>query len=203
MLITNDHKYRSGLLRTVEDIVSHRLGPKTDLIHLHINLNNPHQGIQGKIALSGLHNCNGLGHGPNGEILLTDAAGGILHICTLDPSHRIRSQSSLQLDTTIDNPSSYASTLDSKRGYLLAGLTKAYNLPRTNRDPQGIEPTIVWYIPIDGSQLGKPKVLFKDDGHALRSASVAVLVDDEDKGERWLFVTGSNSEGVIAVKVQL
>lgn len=199
ILVTNDHKYRSGLLRVLEDVVSHRLGPKTDLIHLRFELDGRPDDVHGTVALKGLHNCNGLGHGPNGQFLLTDAAGGVLHLGSVDAASQVHLESSIQLDSTIDNPSYYASSLDSKTGYVLAGLAQAYKLPNTNRNAKGLEPPIVWYVPMGG----KPKVLFQDDGHLLRSASTAVIVDDESLGERWLFVTGFHSEAIVAVKVEL
>ena len=130
---------------------------------------------------------------------MTDAVGGVLHICSMDASSQIRLESSIQLDSTIDNPSYYDSKLDSEAGYVLAGLARAYTLPKTNRDPNGLEPAIVWYVPVKG----KPRVLFQDDGRVMRSASTAVIVNDEGAGERWLFVTGFHSEAIVAVKVEL
>ncbi|GHJ87055.1 hypothetical protein NliqN6_3457 [Naganishia liquefaciens] len=200
ILVTNDHKYRSGAMRMLEDVVSHRWGPKTDLVRLGFRLDGYQQGdVVGTIALSGLHNCNGLGHGPNGQVLLTDAAGGVLHVCSWDAYAGLGIDSSIQLESTIDNPSYYASKFDSEAGYVLAGLARAYTLPRTNRDPNGLEPAIVWYVPLGGS----PRILFQDDGRVLRSASTAVIVDDEHSRERWLFVTGFHAEAIVAVKIEL
>lgn len=195
LLVTNDHKHRSGPLRTVEDIITHPLGPQTDLIHLRFSLESPD--VEASIALDGLHNCNGLGHGPSGQLMLVDASGGILHLGTSSP---ISLTTSIPFETTIDNPSFYTSVIDSQTGYLNAGLPQAHTLSATARNASSTEPSIVWYLPLNSTT---PKVLFHDDGRLLRSASAAVIVDDAVHRDRWLFATGFLSEGIVAMRVAL
>lgn len=210
LLVTNDHKHRDGFLRHIEDVISHSLAPKTDIVHLDVDLNegaqDDEQGVKATVALDGLHNGNGLGHGPNGQVLLGDAAGGVLHLGTLEtsPTPTLRLQASIQLDSTIDNPSYYQSKDGLTSGYILAGLAKAHTLSSTNRDAHGKDPVIVWYVPRTGAtEVGKARVLFADDSTVLRSASAAVMVDDESGKTKWLFVTGFLSEAMVAVKVGL
>lgn len=195
LLVTNDHAHRAGLLRTVEDIVTHPLGPKTSLVHVSFSLDSPR--VDARVALDGLHNCNGLGHGPSGQLLLVDAAGGILHLGTPNPPSL---HTSIPHATTLDNPSFYASTLDASQGYLNAGLTAAHTLATSARNATALDPSIVWYLAFNSTT---PKVLFHDDGARLRTASAAVIVDDEATRERWLFATGFLSEAMVAMPVEV
>ena len=208
LLVTNDHKHRDGFLRHIEDVVSHSLAPKTDIIHLEVDLkqgaNDDEQGVKATVAIAGLHNGNGLGHGPNGQVLLGDAAGGVLHLGSLEttPSPKLRLQASVRLESAIDNPSYFESKDGQHRGYILAGLSKAHTLASTVRDARGKDPVIVWYVPRTATGVDKPRILFKDDSWVLRSASAAVIVED-DKADTWLFVTGFLSEAMVAVRVEL
>ncbi|KAI5450293.1 hypothetical protein NCC49_003204 [Naganishia albida] len=212
LLVTNDHKHRDGFLRHVEDVVSHALAPKTDIVHLDVDLvqgattddDDDERGAKATIAIDGLHNGNGLGHGPHGQVLLGDAAGGILHLGTLErsPSPRLLLQHRIRLDSTIDNPSYFASRDGTTSGYVLAGLSQAHTLAGNVRDARGKDPVIVWYVPRTETGVERPRVLFKDDSSVLRSASAAVIVEDET-GDKWLFVTGFLSHAMVAVKVEL
>jgi hypothetical protein len=236
LLVTNDHKYRAGFLRTVEDLVSHPLGPKSDVVRVQFTVDlggaagkageegadgkerqesgEMERGVSATIVARGLHNPNGLGHGPDGEILLVDAAGGVLYFGSLT-SHtntplsttgisavaaKLILNRSVSFPSTIDNPSSYTSTINpTKKGIINAGLTAAHTLSTSARDPSGVDPSIIYYLPHDSST---PQVIFRDDGRVLRSASAAVLVDDEE-GETWCFGTGFISEGIVAMRVVL
>jgi hypothetical protein len=164
-------------------------------------------GVEATIVANGLHNPNGLGHGPDGEILLVDAAGGVLYFGSLtsdtssaDAAKLILNRS-VSFPSTIDNPSSYISSINpSKKGILNAGLTAAHTLSTSARDPSGVDPSIIYYLPHDSST---PQVIFQDKGgRVLRSASAAVLVDDSS-GETWCFGTGFISEGIVAMRVGL
>lgn len=227
LLVTNDHRYRAGFLRTLEDLISHPLGPKSDVVRVTFPIpiehgsqarNAQHAGLEdgleggvvARIVGSGLHNPNGLGHGPDGEILLVDAAGGVLCFGSLtssdDPNPAVLILNrSVSFPSTIDNPSPYTSLHNpSKKGILNAGLTAAHTLSTSARDPSGNDPSIIYYLPSDSSV---PRVLFKDEGgRLLRSASAAVCLDlekEEEEGGTWCFGTGFISEGIVGMRVVL
>ncbi|MCJ1401531.1 hypothetical protein MMC11_004746 [Xylographa trunciseda] len=214
ILVTNDHYYRSGLLRTYEEIGWQSLAPWTDLIALSLtdpyattDNGNDTTGVTASVARKGIHNNNGLGHGrAPGEILINDASGGMLVVAQLDP---FRTIGSVQLPCTLDNPTYFAdpyaaSTGRDASGYVLAGLALAAKFPK------GDDPVMVWLVQPEGK--GKvewsQKLIFQDDGKALRSASTAVLVaidpaDNGGKKQAWLFVTGPLSFGVVVSRVDL
>jgi hypothetical protein len=197
------------------------VGPKCDVLRLRFDLDlgagsmgealeESERGVDGTVVLAGIHNPNGLGHGPDAEILLVDAAGGILHIGFLasktpkptdtNTKSALILNRSISFPTTIDNPSFYHSTISNQKGYINAGLTAEHTLSRTARDPKGTDPSIIYYLAHASST---PKVLFQDDGGTLRTASAAVLVNDAVKRETWMFATGFLSDEIVSVRTRL
>ncbi|MCJ1281307.1 hypothetical protein MMC26_000626 [Xylographa opegraphella] len=213
-LVTNDHYYRSGLLRSYEDIGWEALAPWTDLIALSItdlDATNDTDAVTASVARKGIHNNNGLGHGRvPGEVLINDASAGVLVVAQLDP---FRFSGSVQLPCTLDNPSYFADpyaaqTASDASGYVLAGLAEAAKFPK------GDNPVMVWLVQpaATNDATGKvewtQKLIFQDDGKVLRTASTAVLVgidpaENEGRKQAWLFVTGPLSLGVAVSRVDL
>ncbi|MCJ1431034.1 hypothetical protein MMC27_000384 [Xylographa pallens] len=213
-LVTNDHYYRSGLLRSYEDIGWEALAPWTDLIALSLtdlHATNDTAAVTASIARKGIHNNNGLGHGRNpGEVLINDASAGLLVVAQLDP---FRFSGSVQLPCTLDNPSYFADPYAAQTGrdasgYVLAGLAEAAKFPK------GDDPVMVWLVQPAGVNDAQGKVewtqklIFQDNGKALRSASTAVLVgidpvENAGKKQAWLFVTGPLSLGLVVSKIDL
>jgi hypothetical protein len=80
VLVTNYHKDRSGILQTVEKLVTGPLGSKSDVVRLGFNLDLGSESVEGvkeserrvggKIVLEGMHNPNDIGHGPEGYYIL-------------------------------------------------------------------------------------------------------------------------------------
>jgi len=224
--VSNDHYYRSGLMRAIEDLYFN--AKWTDTIHLEFDLKTASDsaaGVKASVALDRMHNNNGLGHGrtPN-EILVVSCIDGVTHIGDIGPAGNITLRESISVDSNVDNPfyfqDPYAQSSGADRsGFILPGLTRAIDLARTTRDPEGISAVMVWFSqPKAGGKAGAPtqwesRLLFEDDGSRIRSASAAVLVaigpESEDgqaaDGVRkaWLFVTGFQSKNIIAVKVDL
>jgi len=208
--ITNDHFYRDGPMRLLEDLWSS--AKWTTVIHVQITdlRAKDSAGLDASVAHSGLWNNNGLGHGrTDDEIVISSAVGGELYVSERHVNNTISIKSIIPFDTVADNPSFYAdpyrTEADDASGYVVAGITQALYLAKTAKDPDGINPSQVWYArPMaDGWE---KKLLFEDDGSRIRSASAAVLVPIEpEKGQKkaWLFVTGFLSEKMIAVKVDL
>ncbi|KAJ6111639.1 hypothetical protein N7523_007700 [Penicillium sp. IBT 18751x] len=208
--VTNDHFYRDGHMRLIED-----LWPSarwTTVIHVQLTdlQAKDSAGLEASVAHSGLWNNNGLGHGrTEDEIVISSAIGGELYVSTRHPNHTISIKSTVPFDTVTDNPSFFAdphrTDTDDASGYVVAGVTQGLYLAKTAKDPDATESSQVWYARPKGDGWEK-KLLFEDDGSRIRSASAAVLVPLEpEQGQKkaWLFVTGFLSEKMIAVKVDL
>ncbi|GAB0138282.1 hypothetical protein EsDP_00006519 [Epichloe bromicola] len=235
--VTNDHYYREGLLRQVETLFS---GARwSNVVYVEFAgvtdgaafRDHDHGGVKASVAISGLHNSNGLGHGPTpDEVLLVSCASGRIHVGEISPAgngggnggngpRTIRIRETVEFDSVVDNPSwfrdPYAQKGRDLSGMVSAGLTRAVDLPRLSEDGSGAGGVMVWMANpplVDESQGNKTqwqkKLLFEDDSSRIRTASAAVLVaidPAEEKGERkaWLFVTGFLSKNMVAVKVRL
>ncbi|KAK4181534.1 hypothetical protein QBC36DRAFT_84372 [Triangularia setosa] len=216
--LTNDHFYTGhSVMRMLEDVY---YGAKwTDTVHMKLDslapIKTSHAGVTASVALSGIHNNNGLGHGRSeDEILISQAASGTLHIAQLPPkdgsNHNITILDTLEVESVVDNPSFFKDPLatgpsDDRSGFLLPGVSKAATLAETSRDPAGKDPVIVYYAkPVAGvkAQQWDTKVIFEDDSSSIRSASAAVLIS-LGKSKARLFVTGFVSANVIALEVDL
>ncbi|OGE54599.1 hypothetical protein PENARI_c006G05618 [Penicillium arizonense] len=211
--VTNDHFYREGAMRHVEDVWSS--AKWSSIIHVQLPTNTKDTEIQASVALAGLWNNNGLGHGrTTNEMIISSAIGGELYIATPDSNHSLSISESIAFDTVTDNPSyyvdPYATSGDDVSGVVVAGISRGIRLPVTAKDPDGIDPVQVWYARPSGSGVGagwEKRLLFEDDGMRIRTASAAVLVPVEMNGDgvkrAWLFVTGFMSERMVAVQVEL
>ncbi|MCJ1478612.1 hypothetical protein MMC13_007293 [Lambiella insularis] len=226
--LTNDHHYRSGPLRSIEEIAGQPLGAWSDIIHISLSslsATDPSASLTATTAYSPLHNPNGLGHGANAsDILIVRAGAGVLvhaSVAASDP-HGIKLQllESTQLGSTLDNPSYYADPYasapgapDDASGYVLAGLAQAHSLAGDETTPGALDPVMVWLVqPNRGRNGGNEKwykrLVFQDDGRKIRTASAAVLtgIDPRENGGRkqaWLWVTGFLSEGMVATRIDI
>ncbi|KAE8154847.1 hypothetical protein BDV25DRAFT_147095 [Aspergillus avenaceus] len=229
--VTNDHYYRDGAMRLVEDVAYGKLAPWTDLIHLTIadpitqTLSGKGEvddaaGVVGTVANKGIHNNNGLGHGKvPSEIMICRTAIGQLLLAEVESpsSPRLKINETIQLPCTLDNPSYFADPYAAKTGrdasgYVLAGLAQAIAFPN------GLDPVMVWLVQPKAGAATKSKdkrggkwtqsLIFQDDGHVLRTAATAVLVaidPDENQGKKQanLFVTGPLGQGVVVSRINL
>ncbi|KAI9672307.1 MAG: hypothetical protein M1831_002123 [Alyxoria varia] len=200
---TNDHYYRSGLLRTAEDMV--KVATWTDTVYVHVTDTSAKAADAGftiKQALQALHNNNGLAHGsprlPQ-EILAGDATGGVMTRLRRskdpmkDPGLEIVEH--IQLDSNMDNPSYYedlyATPGRNASGYVVAGLARGMVLEHAWPHADKPIPTLVWHVRANGTsgEAGKEEakaaeshkewkhnLIFQDDGRTLRSVATAVLV---------------------------
>lgn len=206
LLVTNDHVNTRGPLRMAEDLLTFSWTSRTTIVRLH------EEGAE--VVASGLHNANGLAHGPDDQVVLGDAAGGDLTLFNWTGSQLVQTDY-LSLGIQLDNPTffadRYASASDDSdaSGYLLGGLLTGINLDRTCRDPYAKVPSSVWIArrsPTTG-KLQKTKLL-EDDGGWVSGASVALVMPVEPsaptkKKEAWMLVTGPFSLQVGVVKVDL
>lgn len=229
LYVTNDHFYKEhGLMRAIEDVY---FGAKwSDVVHIQLDSlapgAEPTAGVAARIALSGLHNNNGLGHGRSDrEILISSCTSGVLHFGRLPPegaeTGNITITESVETDAIADNPSYFADPYatgpgDDRSGFLEAGLARPLDIGHTLRDATAKDPVMVTYIRPAREEGGgwEKRVLLEDDGTTIRTASAAVLVAidpaeepqaDAVAGARkaWLFVTGFLSNSMVAVKVDL
>ncbi|POR39519.1 Serum paraoxonase/arylesterase 1 [Tolypocladium paradoxum] len=233
--VTNDHYYEEGIMRTLEDLYFGTKWSTTIFVEFSGAATDcDGHGVEASLALDGLHNNNGLAHGRTPqEVLVASCSSGVLHLGinsknkgSADTRRSIRIIESLELDSTIDNPSYFAdpyanSTFDAS-GFVLGGLSKAANLLRNIRDPDAKDGVMVWKVtPLHQGQQRKhvggdgdnwarwsTRLLFEDDGSRIRTASSAVLVaidpsKDDDRRRARLFVTGFLSKNIVAVNVDL
>ena len=204
---TNDHYYREGHLRTVEDFITSSRW--SDVIHLEmsdLNAKDASQGIRATVAKDAIQNPNGLGHGrEDSEVLVNRAAAGIMEITRHGRTPALTLTETVQLPMTIDNPTYFhdpyaQETGHDASGYVIAGLARASKFP-SHQDP-----VIVYLVSSSGDR--KQKLLFQDDGKLISSASTAVLIaidprKNGGKKQAWLFVTGPISKGVASSRIDL
>ena len=227
--VTNDHVHYEGLKRTWEDVGTQSTAPITDLVFFELDsmtTKDAAAAVKARIALKEVHNNNGLGRGrstPSEELAIVDATGGVLTRAErnlADPKDpRIDVLESIQLDSTLDSPSYYedlwATPTNNASGYIMPGLFHGLKMlsdfPHLDRPI----PSVVWHVRANGpvdfenkSNAWEKRMIFADDGRALRSASGAVLIGidpevNQGRKQGWLFVTGFGSFAVVAAKVDL
>lgn len=212
--VTNDHHYREGPLRTVEVLGTKRFAGWSTTVYVEADeTKNGADGVQAKVALTGLHNNNGLGHTPNvSTILINDAAGGVTYTARIKEDRTLEVVHEFPLPITIDNPfwftDPYPSVDHDASGVVNAGLTQGIKLEKELDIAEGaIAPSVFLTSGLGRGQLNTT-LLFEDDGNVLRSASAAVLIaidpkENEGKKQGWLFVSGFASKAAVAVKVDL
>lgn len=216
--VTNDHFYRGGIRRHIEDGIP--AAKWSSIVHVQIGdlkSADGRSGFDATVALTGLHNNNGLSHGlAHDEMVISSALGGTLYRATTnDNNHTISILESIPLDSLTDNPSyfkdSYATPSNDASGYLVAGIARPIDLPTTITDPTAKDGVMVWYVRPNSTDTEdtawEKRLIFEDDGTHIRTASAAVLIGIEprpnESKKAWLFVTGFLSESVIAVEVEL
>lgn len=222
--MTNDHRYREGLLRFVEDVVSAAKWSDVVYVQLEGNHEDAESGIHASIALDNLHNPNGLGHGKPAttkdekeEIVLISCLGATITRAQKSPTNNtLETLETIFLDAQIDNPSYYSdpeatSPEDDASGYLVTGMTRAIDSGKFVKDQKTPVSTSVVYARKRPSGDWEIRILFDDDGTFIRTGSAGVMVPIVDPAEKqlkgqkeaWLFVTGFYSEATVAVRVAL
>lgn len=98
LYVTNDHFYRTGTRKLIEDISG---ASWTDTLHIELSsdpdVQDDTHGITTTIATQKIHNNNGLGHGATpDEIMLVDSAGGVLVLATPDPAPLLKIRDTIQ-----------------------------------------------------------------------------------------------------------
>lgn len=202
---SNDHYYREGHLRALEDFGSKRLTGWSEVVHVNAKLSKGGENkldeatrdVVVKVALPGMHNPNGLGHTPTpGEIIINSAAGGVTylgHYDTDSDSPTISLDHEIHYETTIDNPSYYTDEYATDQeggdssGLVIGGLTLA--VPYLESMDPNKSGGIVWYIKRnsatttsgqDLSSLNKwspPTPIFHDpNGKHIEMITTAVMV---------------------------
>jgi len=215
--VTNDHYHSEGVGRMIEDLLP--VTSWTTTVHVRVEEMSvllPTDGIKAEVALSGLRNNNGLGHGRrSGEIIVGNTAAGEICLAELssDPKNTsISFAETIAMDSYIDNPSwfedPYRSEHQDASGFVLAGVSRPIEILKQATAPKPQIASIVWYVTPTARGGYEKRILFEDDGTRISSAATAVLAaidPSQEKGEKkaWLFITGFLSSNVVAVKVDL
>lgn len=205
---TNDHYYREGHLRTIEDGMT--TSRWSNVIHLEISdlyAKDASQGIKATVVKDAIQNPNGLGHGKDeSEILVNRAAAGIMEIAHRDESSsHLSFTESIQLPMTVDNPTYFHDPYAQETGYDASGYVNA-GLARALKFPSHQDPVMVYLVSASSDRT--QKLLFQDDGRMVSTASTAILIaiDPKKNGGRkqaWLFVAGPMSNAVASLRVDL
>ncbi|KYK53990.1 serum paraoxonase/arylesterase family protein [Drechmeria coniospora] len=210
--VTNDHHYREGFMRRVEDMFWGAKWSNTVYVQYEGAGSSDDEGVGASIALEGLHNNNGIGRGRGPqEVAVIGCCSGLMHVGTID-RHTIRVSESVEFDSMVDNPSyfrdPYANATYDASGFVLCGLSRAVDLLAHSRDGVAKDGVMVWKASSTGGHEWNKTLLFEDDGSRIRTGSSAVLValDPADEGglrRGRLFVTGFMSRNMIAVDIDL
>ncbi|KAK0727515.1 hypothetical protein B0T26DRAFT_637893 [Lasiosphaeria miniovina] len=198
--MTNDHRYVDhGLMRAIEDLYAR--AKWTDVVHVQLNSlaapgDDATAGVHATVAVSNIHNSNGLGHGRSPrEILITSCSSGVLHIGQVSPDavsghdSNVTIVESIEVDAISDNPSYFSDPFssglaDDRSGFVTAGVARPMEMTLNQRERTAKDPVKVVYVKPSltaasgtGSRTrGEQRVLFADNGSRIRTASAAVLV---------------------------
>ncbi|KAI0386462.1 calcium-dependent phosphotriesterase [Hypomontagnella monticulosa] len=212
-LVTNDHHYRTGTMRLLEELIQAKWA---NLVHVSIDDAN---NVTASIVLDSVPNNNGLGWGPNAQVLITGATGGTITFAKLGENNKTLSVThTVQSDGVADNPFYFSDPwagLDGKdySGYLLPGIGRGAGFPEDYKDPTGKAPltSVVFYLPARAGDpkrglMTKPILVFSDNGSSLRGATTAVIIGIDPatnggKREGWLFVTGVIAPNMLATRI--
>ncbi|QIW95655.1 hypothetical protein AMS68_001173 [Peltaster fructicola] len=223
--VTNDHHYLEGAMRMVEEVGTRSIAPWSNTIFVEFDpdVQEPSAGVKAHVALTGLHNNNGLSHGRPDypEILVIDASAGVLNRAKNHvEKHTLEVLESIQMPITLDNPfyyhDQYATPGNNASGYIISGLAHAVKLADDFPDPKKPLPISVYHVRSNDHKIDfhsskntwEKRLVLQDDGKTLRSASGAVLtgIDPKEtagKKQGWLWVTGFGSEALIVAKIDL
>ncbi|KAJ4252867.1 hypothetical protein NW762_010773 [Fusarium torreyae] len=211
--VTNDHYYRERIFRQIEDVYYGAKWSNTILVQItDLRSEDSTSGFQASVALTGLHNNNGLGRGRTpDEIAIGSAASGDVHLARITSNSSIQVLETINTDSAADNPyyfsDSFAEVNGDSSGFISAGLSKAADLAKSVGVATATEPVMVWLMKPKNGKWEK-KLLFEDDGKRLRSAATGVVIGIDptlEGGQKkaWLFVTGFYSKNIVAVKVDI
>lgn len=167
--VSNDHYYREGRLRALEDMYPGATW--SDVVHATTLAGDEGTAtVAATVVLDRLWNPNGVGRGrTEDEIVIASAVGGYLNVYGHllprtqeedkksggggggDDVRNIVLNETIDLDSTIDNPTWFADpyAIDDKSdasGFVLGGLARAVDLSKTGHDPQGREGVLVWHV---------------------------------------------------------
>ncbi|CAJ2503650.1 Uu.00g110440.m01.CDS01 [Anthostomella pinea] len=219
-LVTNDHYYREGPMRLVEELIRD-LRAWTDLVHVRFD---DEGNVNATVSLDSIPTNNGLGWGPDRQqVLISDAIGGRIYFAGLpDPANRtVVVSHHVKTGSVVDNPKYFSDPyagLDGKgkdySGYLLPGIGRGLDFVNNYGDATGKAPlsSHVAYLPAVAGKdkarsLENPaRLIFSDDGTAMRGATTGVLVAidpavNDGKREGWLFVTGVVAPHMLATRI--
>lgn len=219
-LVTNDHFYREGLMKTVEDGY---FGAKwSTVIRVEFEFTKgaaESEGVQAVIALNELHNNNGIGRGRSDtEVAIATASSGTLNLADLerpgDAPATVHLKETIQFDSTLDNPhyffDPYYNRTHDYSGFILAGSSNGPEIFQKARVPGWKHGVMIWKLTQNkkSAENWDKTLIFTDDGSRISSATASSMVaipPKQEHGQRkgWLFLTGPYAENIIAAKLDL
>lgn len=211
--VTNDHKYKKGFLRELEDLGGKRTAGWTETLHVIASesATTPEDAVDAVVAISGMHNNNGIGRtAVPGQYIINSAAGGVSTVVQQD-GRKLNEIGQIPHHTTLDNPSYFEDpfveeTGSDASGIINGGLSQAGALVIAH-DPTKAS-GIVWHAKPTATGWSKPEPIFQDDASLIKMITTAVMVaidPKQNKGRKqgWLFVTSIIAKAVVAVRVDL
>lgn len=209
LFVTNDHHNTHGHKRLAEDFLGWTFTSKTNIIHLKTSDSN---GVEGKVVAGGLHNANGLGHGPHDQVMLGHPVAGYVTVYN-HTRGMLRDPRVLDFHVNLDNPTyytdPYARPGNDASGIVLAGVTQGVKLAEHAHNSEANIPSAVWIVRERDGRLEK-KMLFEDDGAFISGAATTILVPVENKEaeangkkEVWAITSGFLSRTAVVIKVDL
>ncbi|KAL0482476.1 hypothetical protein AKO1_011160 [Acrasis kona] len=199
--VTNDHFYRDGFMRVLEDVSGPNYGRWSDSVHVDASGTKTvaHQ------VVSGLHNNNGIMRGMDNEVIIMSAAGGTMYRLKDDPvSKNLTLIKDVSLDSSLDNPFYFSEGSEEQNAYYLAGYPKILSLLNGHKDLNVPIDSIVWRLKKRNDGTFTKEIVFMDDGTSQSSASSAVVVPlKSDPNRGLLLVSGPWSHHITVTEINL
>ncbi|KAI1433351.1 serum paraoxonase/arylesterase family protein [Xylaria sp. CBS 124048] len=205
-LVTNDHYYRDGRMRSVEMLLRGFVC-WTDLVHVRFD----EKDVDAAVVLDTVANNNGLGWGPDHQVIIGNAAGGHVLFASVPGTEEgntsksnnnnnnnndngtrtaMKVSHSVPMDAIVDNAAFFADPFAGSHGkdysgYLMPGMSDGHNFVPSFKDPDFAAPMPgrVMYLPaIAGrdrdvrANRRRRRLIFRDDGSTLRGATTSALV---------------------------
>lgn len=198
-------------MRLLESLGTRMTAAWTDLLHVEADSKmRGSEGVEATIALTGLHNNNGLGRGPGGVVMICDASGGVTYLAHEEEGRKLKVDGEIAYKSTIDNPSWFVDEYPGDKdrsGIVNAGLSKALAMGPAIHANHAVPPVI--YLSSGSVADGwNTTVLFSDNGLALSTSSAAVMISidpatNHGAKQAWLFMSGFASQSIVASRVDL
>jgi len=210
--VSNDHLYRTGIMRSIEDVGWQSVAPWGSVVHVKITdvyAADSVEGSQVNVALHDIHNPNGLGAGAtSSEILIARAAAGVLNLAEEfmqkdvpgtwysfgaprnNTRPQLRIKESIQINHVVDNPNYFhdpyvAQTGRDASGYVLTGLARGCDLSKTGGDLKGQDPVMVTLLQRTSASEAMSSASAQDGESTNQKAGANIIEQTPKSGDKW------------------